>query len=203
MRSNNSKTPHWTQGINRREFLKTSLAVSLLTSLSGCKPVTPKQNLSKNEQTVAIPYDSFNEAQLLDLQAISMRLFPDDGDGPSANDLNFLTYLQWAMTDKQNSEDGDPEFLAQGIVWLNQFASDDYGHDFKSLPSNIQDEIIQKTAQSEAGERWLALLLYYLLEALTLDPYYGGNPKQIGWQWLQHQGGFPHPEKNKTYRDFP
>ena len=200
---------HWSNGINRRDFMKGSVAVSILAGLSACKPSV--ENKFKNKQielirqtenTVKLKDRVFTNKQLLDLQAISMRLFPDDGDGPSANDLNFLTYLEWAMTDEQNVADGDPEFIVKGIGWLNQFANDDYDKDFKDLPEKIQDKLLTTTAKSDAGERWMALLIYYLIEALALDPFYGGNTNQIGWQWLKHQGGFPQPITGKTYRDF-
>ena len=203
---------HWTTGINRRDFVKSSLALPLLASLSGCKPTVEDQSPPKANKEVSLLHQSadtvrlkdfvFSKKQLLDLQAISMRLFPDDGDGPSADDLHFLTYLEWAMTDEQNIADGDPEFIAKGIGWLNQFANDDHSKDFKDLPITTQDALLTTTAKSDAGERWMALLIYYLIEALALDPYYGGNPNQVGWNWLQHQGGFPHPVAGKTYRDF-
>ncbi len=200
---------HWTSGINRREFMKGSLALSVLAGLSACKPSIENKSAKKQvklirqtDRTVKLTGRVFNEKQLLDIQAVSMRLFPDDGDGPSADDLNFLTYLEWAMTDEQNMSDGDPEFIVKGIGWLNQFANDDYGKDFKELSVQKQDKLLSTTARSDAGERWMALLIYYLIEALALDPFYGGNTDQVGWKWLKHQGGFPNPIAGKTYRDF-
>lgn len=62
--------------------------------------------------------------------------------------------------------------------------------------------MLKKISQSRAGENWLSLLLYYLLESLTLDPIYGGNTDGMGWQWLGHQAGFPRPVQGKTYLDF-
>jgi gluconate 2-dehydrogenase gamma chain len=32
---------------------------------------------------------------------------------------------------------------------------------------------------------------------------YGGNPDGIGWQWLEHQAGFPLPEKGQRYFELP
>ncbi len=200
--------PHWTNGINRRDFMKGSLAVSILAGLSACKPSVENKSsqqvnlIRQTNSTVKLTKQVFTDKQLIDLQAISMRLFPDDGDGPSANDLNFLTYLEWAMTDEQNKADGDPAFIVKGIGWLNQFANDKYGKVFKDLSNNKQDQLLTTTAKSDVGQRWMALLTYYLIEALALDPFYGGNTNQIGWNWLEHQGGFPHPIQGKTYRDF-
>lgn len=201
---------HWSEGLNRRNFIKGSVAISLLASIAGCKPaiLTSKTTgdstdiIRQSKDTVTLDNYSFTHRQHQDLQAVYLHLFPDDGDGPSANDLNVVTYLEWAMSDTKNIADGDGEFIIQGIGWLNQFANDDYGNNFTNLSVDTQHTIIQQTAKSDAGERWLALLIYYLIEALTLDPFYGGNTNQIGWQWLQHQGGFPQPITGKTYRDF-
>ncbi|HHL31640.1 MAG TPA: gluconate 2-dehydrogenase subunit 3 family protein [Oceanospirillales bacterium] len=200
---------HWSHGINRRDFIKSSLVVSVLGGMTACKPSVPAPSadqelnlIQQSNDIVKIDDYTFSDKQHLDLQAIYMRLFPDDGDGPSADDLNILTYLEWAMTDQRNIDDGDPEFIVKGIGWLNQLANDEEGEDFRHLSATVQDELISQTANSNAGNNWLSILLYYMIEALTLDPFYGGNTKQIGWQWLEHQGGFPHPVMGKTYRDF-
>ncbi len=198
---------HWTTGINRRSFIKSAMAASLLASISGCKPSGNATNVTKPKlkstiPTVKIPTQTFNAEHKLDLDTIFMRLFPDDGDGPSANDLNITTYLEWAMTDEVNINDGDPEFIIKGIGWLNQLAQDETGKRFRLVNNEGQDKLIAQTINSEAGRNWVSILLYYVVEAITLDPFYGGNTNQIGWQWLEHQGGFPHPIQGKTYRDF-
>ena len=198
---------HWTNGIDRRKFIKSAVAISLLASISACKPSvdaskTLKPKIKSTIPTVKIPKQTFNADQKLDLDAIFMRLFPEDGDGPSANDINITTYLEWAMTDEVNINDGDPEFIIKGLGWLNQLAQDELGKRFRDISENKQDELITQTINSEAGRNWVSILLYYVVEAVTLDPFYGGNTNQIAWQWLEHQGGFPHPIQGKTYRDF-
>jgi gluconate 2-dehydrogenase gamma chain len=200
--------PHWTSGINRRDFIKSSLALSLLASMAACKPkitdnsLTKKTKLKSNITTVKIDTQTFSEDQQLDLDAIFMQLFPDDGNGPSANDLNITTYLEWAMTDEQNIADGDPEYIAKGIGWLNQLSNDNIGKQFRKASKKQQNKLMEETIGSEAGKNWVSILLYYVIEALTLDPFYGGNTNQVGWKWLEYQGGFPNPIQGKTYRDF-
>ena len=201
--------PHWTSGLNRRDFIKSGVAFSLLSTITACKPTIEDYGKSQDAKlinqsadTVVLTDYVFTNKQHKDLQAVYMRLFPDDGDGPSANDLNVLTYLEWAMTDENNIADGDPEFIIKGLGWLNQFANDDHGKNFVNLNTKIQDQLITATAKSDAGKNWLSILTYYLIEALTLDPFYGGNTNKIGWNWLEHQGGFPQPITGKTYRDF-
>jgi gluconate 2-dehydrogenase gamma chain len=186
-------------GLNRRAFLRTSVAVSMLAGLTVCSAPSSDQK-AKTIVTVDDNYFSAEQHQILD--AVQMQLFPDDGDGPSARDLNAVKYLEWAMSDQQNIDDDDPTFIADGIGWLNDLAKQTQGDDFIKLSDQQQDKVLKQIAQSSAGENWLSILMYYLTEALMLDPVYGGNPDMIGWQWLQHQPGFPAPIVGKTYRDF-
>ncbi len=188
-------------GLNRRAFLRSSIALSLLSGLASC-------NLSFDEQdevvtsTTSKAKDYFTAEQQQILDAVQMQLFPADGDGPSARDLNALAYLEWAMTDPENIDDGDPSFIVKGIGWLDDLSKQTLGTGFIKLTSTQQDTVLKQVAGSSQGESWLSLLMYYLAEALMLDPIYGGNPNGIGWQWLQHQAGFPAPVAGKTYRDF-
>jgi len=193
-------------GLNRRAFLKTSTAIALLGGLPGCKPQAPDASISETPQAIqkasGARTDFFTPSQQRTLDAVQMQLFPDDDDGPSARDINAIEYLEWAMTDPQNIDDGDPAFLRQGIGWLDDLAAQTQGDAFIQLSTQQQDKVLRQIAQSSAGENWLSLLMYYLTEALLLDPVYGGNPDGIGWQWLEHQPGFPQPVAGKTYRDF-
>jgi gluconate 2-dehydrogenase gamma chain len=189
-------------GLNRRAFLKTSIAISLLGGLAACKPAPTSTSTAITDPNTLASTNLFTKAEKITLTAVQLQLFPDDGNGPSALELNALQYLELAMQDPQNIDDGDPTQIKQGCVWLNQLAEDTQGDAFAKLKSSQQDKVLKQIAQSREGERWLSLLLYYLTEALALDPVYGGNPDQIGWQWLEHQPGFPLPVAGKTYRDF-
>ena len=199
-------------GLSRRAFLKTTTAISLLAGLTACKPDVPIPDAAVNttkqsDQTDTIRQQKtvenlFTSEQRKTLDAVQMHLFPEDGDGPSARDLNGVNYLDWAMSDQQNIDDGDPDFILRGIGWLDDLSQQTQGNSFVKLDHQQQDKVLKQIATSSAGENWLSILIYYLVEALTLDPIYGGNPNMIGWQWLQHQPGFPRPVKGKTYRDF-
>ncbi len=190
-------------GLNRRAFLKTTIAVSLLSGFIGCKPSTPEIEKSATiKATVKSLAFKFPQPQRQILDKVLLHLFPDDGDGPDAQDLNALTYLEWALTDERNISDGDPEFILEGIGWLDELAEQTQGDKFLLLTHQQQDKVLKQTAKSKAGENWMSLLMYYLTEALLLDPVYGGNTNRVGWDWLEHQAGFPQPIAGKTYRDF-
>ena len=180
-------------GLNRREFLRQTGAAALLMGLMSCKPAHLK--ISGNQQLTEL---STHHKSVLD--AVTMQLFPDDGNGPSARDVNALSYLQWALQDPDNIEDGDNEFIIKGIGWLEDLSTQTQSDSFAKLSNEQQSKILNQIAEFNAGENWLSLLIYYLMEALLLDPVYGGNPNSVGWQWLEHQAGFPRPPTNKTYQ---
>jgi len=42
-------------------------------------------------------------------------------------------------------------------------------------------------------------MLTLIFEALLLDPIYGVNTNNIGWNWLNHDPGVPRPNKENMY----
>ncbi len=144
----------------------------------------------------------FSDPQRRVLDAVLLRLFPDDGNGPCARDLNALSYLEWSMTDPVNLRDGDPARVSEGIGWLQDLCLTTHETGFVDLNEDQQQSILERVARSKAGKSWLSLLMFYLTEALMLDPYYGGNPDMVGWLWLEHRPGFPRPVPGKGCRDF-
>lgn len=130
--------------------------------------------------------------------AVQMVLFPDDGNGPSAVDLNATAYLKFVL-EAPDTDKEDREFIHKGKDWLNELAKTDNAKPFADNDHQQQIELIRKISKSTSGEHWLSLLLVYIFEALLSDPVYGGNPGAIGWSWLDHQPGFPRPPRNKTY----
>ncbi len=190
-------------GLNRRVFLKHGLAATFIALLPGTGH--SKDNPEDNANVTIEPSTAnshFNSEQQALLNNVFNHLFPDDGNGPSAKQLNTLGYLNYALTDPINIEDGDLAFIKEGISKLNELANAARDKNYLTLDQDDQALLLKKLSQTRAGENWLSLLLYYLIESLLLDPVYGGNTNQIGWEWLQHQPGFPRPVLGKTYRDF-
>jgi len=194
-------------GLNRRAFLKQSGATILLTSIAACKPniVDNKSSNTKPKSEKSNAFSDiypFDQHQKNSIIAVQLHLFPDDGDGPSAKDINALKYLEWALTDPDYEDDGDGEFIVKGVGWLDSLSEQTQGDQFIKLSNEKQGKILRQISQSKTGENWLSMLIYYLVEALLFDPIYGGNPDGIGWKWLEHQPGFPAPTEDKLYRSF-
>lgn len=125
-------------------------------------------------------------------------LFPSDGNGPGALEINALAYLK-AVTQQPQLEAYRKKLLFNGVGWLNDLSEERYQARFAAVDTDRQKELIRITAGSRVGENWLSLLMTYIIESLLSAPVYGGNPNGVGWKWLQHQPGFPLPPADKKW----
>ncbi|MBE8168197.1 MAG: gluconate 2-dehydrogenase subunit 3 family protein [Shewanella sp.] len=200
-------TPLFAQGLSRRQFMQSTSALTLLTSAGLSKPSFAKESSNSSEiELLANNFKaakaSFTAEQTTVIKQVQLLLFPDDGNGPSAIDLGAFNYLEWALAEPSNQDDGDKAFIITGLGWLDDSANKHYQSKFISLPTQDQQALLERVNRSQSGENWLSLLLYYLLESVTLDPLYGGNHNGVGWQWIEHQSGFPKPNQATHYQVF-
>jgi gluconate 2-dehydrogenase gamma chain len=132
------------------------------------------------------------------LAEVQEHLFPAAADTPGAGDIQAIVYLH--NTIENPAADGeDREFVFNGVGWLNDLAEETFQQNFAALGEQQRETLLRQIEQSRAGRNWLSLLLTYLLEALLADPVYGGNPNGIGWEWLEHQPGYPRPPADKSW----
>jgi gluconate 2-dehydrogenase gamma chain len=130
--------------------------------------------------------------------AVQEHLFPADGNGPGAVDINATDYLRQIFRDPY-VEAKEKEFMSAGITWLDGFCVKQHDGHFHDLEDARREQVLMHVASSPAGRDWVALMIYYILEALLTDPVYGGNPGGIGWRWLDHQPGFPRPPVGRRH----
>ena len=180
-----------TQLLDRRRFLIASAGGSLALLFSRALSAADTTDSADTADTAEA--DALDEPQRWAIiAAVQQQLFPSEADAPGARELNALEFLQRALAEP----DRDPEdaaFILRGAGWLQQLAPQSGG--FTSLDAAGREQLLRRIAASEAGEDWLSMLLLFILQALLLDPIYGGNPDGIGWAWLRHIPGFPAPSQ--------
>ena len=103
------------------------------------------------------------------------------------------------MLGQADTDPAESKFLLAGLQWVDGTARQRDGQALADMDSARQEALLQQMAQSKDGENWLALVLYYVLEALLTDPVYGGNTDAVGWKWLHYIPGFPRPPVGKRY----
>jgi len=171
---------------NRRQFMR------ILVSAAAAYPLS---SLAENRDKLITkiykePWQTLAEVQ--------QHLFPAEKNSPGASDIRALEYLQ-TMMQTPDFEPSEIKLINKGVGWLNDLSKQQYKQKFIQLDSIKKEKILRRIESSQAGSRWLSILLTNIIEALLSDPAYAGNPNGIGWKWLNHQPGFPLPTKSKRY----
>jgi gluconate 2-dehydrogenase gamma chain len=177
------------RGYDRRTFLGLLAVITCSYPVATLSTVIPKADNSYF-QSLTDPW--------LTLHAVQEHLFPSEEDSPGAKEIGALPFLRLVL-ESPGIEDEEKLFIRKGVTWLNDIAQNLKSKSFSGLEENDRELVLRKIVRSRAGERWLSLIMSYLIEALLSDPVYGGNVNQVGWSWLKHQPGFPRPSQDKMY----
>ena len=191
---NNYKTPQWLENkVSRRKLLKSAAGMTAIAAM-------PVMAISENEQkqlSAALQTDPW-----LTIDEVLNHLLPQSANGPSAKELQVLTYL-YNVVHQQPTEQNEIDFIYKGVGWLNGFTKKQLDKSFIALTKAEKETMLRGISRSAAGENWLNNLLGYIFEAMLSPPAYGGNPKGMGWKWLEHQAGFPLPKAGQRYFELP
>ena len=189
-----SKADSETADISRRKFM---MRMGLLGSIALSYPVSALSELRqlKNKQALA---GWQTEPAWQTLAQVQEVLFPAAVDIPGAEDIGATVYLHNAIENPE-ADGEDKDFIFRGVGWLDGLTQDRYKKSFLQLTPGQQQEIIEGIVNSRAGRNWVSTLLTYTLEALLMDPVYGGNKNAVGWKWLEHKPGYPAPTADKTW----
>ena len=180
--------------IQRRSFVKSLLAVGLLTQV----PVIAKAGSSPLLSPYQTKVDLLDKGQLEIVREVQQHLFPSDGNGPGAAELNADKYLLWVLSDPRK-DPADTKYIIDGIGWVAETADEEYAKTFGELNANEKETLVAFIANQAWGASWLSIVLTYIFEALVADPKYGGNVKETGWKWLNHYPGNPRPTEKLLY----
>lgn len=186
--SKDYQTPKWLERkLSRRKLLKSAAGAGALAAMPLSLVVSAKDiaAIVKND-----PW--------LTLDEVLNHLLPSSESGPGAKEIRALAYV-YGLVEEQPIEQEEKEFILKGVSWLNGYSQSQLQKNFVELAFEDKEKMLRAIANSQAGENWLNTLINYIYEAMLSPPEYGGNPNGIGWQWLEHQAGFPLPSKGKRY----
>ena len=181
----------WQEGkTDRRTFMK---QVSALLVLSAVAPVSIEAKTDQKTLTT-----EWREDPWWTLFEVQEHLFPHMEDSPGAKDIQATLYLKRELAEPQISRE-EANFIIKGVEWLNDMATRTQSARFVDLNYEKREAVLRQIEKSKEGQRWISLVIYYVIEALLTDPIYGGNPDGSGWKWLSHHAGFPRPTADKVY----
>ena len=191
------KTPTWLRHkISRRNALKSAagaLAIAGMPVMLNAKALENSQQAFK-EKVKTDPWRT--------LDVVFEHLLPASPTGPSAAELRVTQYL-FNVVHLQPTEQAEIDFIYKGVGWLNGYTQSQLQQNFELLSDENKELMLRAISKSNAGDNWINNLINYLYEAMLAPPVYGGNPKGIGWQWLEHKAGFPLPPIGKRYYELP
>ncbi len=203
------QTPQWLkekswfrENSSRRHFLKSAggaIAIASTSSSAFAANTLAKSLLSESSKEK----QSWRSKPLWQtLNAVLDHLLPASASGPSAQEINALQYL-YNVIHLQPTDDAEISFIKQGVGWLNGYSQSQLSKLFIDLNNEQKENVLRGISHSQAGENWLSTLLSYVFEAMLTPEIYGGNPDHIGEKWLNHQAGFPLPQKGTRYYELP
>lgn len=174
--------------LSRRKFMGSMLAGGIATTI-------PSISIYGNGN-----YDSnvLSASQISIVSAVQKILFPSDNNGPGAYDVMADKYLLWVLSDIRMDPE-EKEYIINGIGWVDETAEEKYSENFNKLSQSEKETLITEISTESWGTSWLSVMLTFIFEALLSDPQYGGNPDEIGWEWLKHNLGYPRPTKPLLY----
>jgi len=178
---------------SRRSFLKSAAGVGTIAAMPSFS-ISAKQQVQLDTLVKTDPW--------LTLDATLNQLLPSSATGPSAKEIQATAYLHQIMT-VQPTEQDEKDFILKGVGWLNGYANSEKSANFASLTFAEREQLLRGISRSTAGQNWLNTLLGYIFQAMLAPPSYGGNPNGIGYQWLEHQAGFPLPKEGQRYFELP
>lgn len=202
------QTPSWlTEKLTKSQLSRRNMLKNSLKSAGGATLVTAiPLSAWSNNLNLNIPKKSLTEELKTDpwltLHSTLNHLLPSSETGPGAKEIQATNYL-YNIVNLQPTEQDEIDFIYKGVGWLNGYSQSQLQKNFVELKQQDKEKLLQGISQSRAGGNWLNTLLGYILEAMLTPPVYGGNPNQIGWQWLDHRGGFPLPSEGTRFYEVP
>lgn len=175
---------------DRRKFLRGALLAGAMTQIgffTSCSTKLKEGN------------DLLTAEQATILNDVLNIFFPNDGNGPDAEDINAFGHVMWVLHDTLNRKIEDNAYILVGLNWADETAQEIYFSPFVELSQEQKEALVGKFTELDWGKNWSSMIITLILEALVLDPIYGGNKNEAGWNWLNHTPGFPRPTEENRY----
>jgi len=187
----------YTWQMERRKWLNLSFSGIVLSQIPWVVSCINDEKRSPIEITLDGKGILSNE-EMKGLHIIQNILVPNDGNGPSAELVNAHSYFIWTLED-QRLPASEKEYFVEKLQDLLLLCKEKFCIKLIDLPHNDQQLFISNNIVSGWTQTYLSKMITVIFEAMLLDPVYGGNPNEIGWDWLNHIGGSPRATVSTKY----
>lgn len=181
--------------ISRRKWLQLALLGGVALSspwITSCE-VTPDEKEPNLDGG-----DIFTNEEMKNVYALQNFLLPEEGNGPSAAEMNAHQYYIWTLSD-QYLPNSEKDFFVGKTIQFFDLCKEQTSKAFHELLATEKENFILKNISVSWFENYLSRMITVIFEATLLDPIYGGNINEEGWNWLEHVPGSPRPKADTKY----
>ncbi len=195
--------------VDRRRFMAAGVGAAGATALTFYwfeEFGDPRRRQRIEPTPPGAPGAVFDARRMRTAEAACDRLLPSGPGSPGAKDVRAARYIDAVLATGFPSREAQAVIL-DGLDKLEIRARRAGARSFADASPAQQDAAIRvfetyHTKGVYPGHRWLKLMLRFTLEAFLGDPVHGGNPGQIGWQWIGHKAPVHRP-KTPGWRPTP
>ena len=179
---------------SRRALLKSAGiagAVAVGASPTGAVLAAEEQTRDVSTPLALEALETLTAAEAEVLEAICDCLIPSDEHGPGAKEARAAHYIDRSLA--SHNIEARSHYLCS-LTAINEYAQQQYGTVFVSLPRQQQESLIQALQDDEipgcspGSNSFFSLLRNHTIDGTYSDPYYGGNRDFVGWDMLQYPG---------------
>ena len=178
--------------LSRKEFIRSLFVFGVAVNIPFFTSCETKENAAVFDST------PLSAEQFKVLQALQLVLFPKEGEGPSALQINADKWIVYVLNDAREPQ-REKDFIVEHLDGLNQLSIETHKVSYDALSIDRKEDLVELFFEEKAPKRWGSRMLTLIFEALLLDPLYGVNPNNIGWTWLNHNPGMPRPNEKNMY----
>ena len=178
--------------LSRKEFIHSILVIGVAVNIPFLTSCETK------EEPEVFDCTPLSTEQLKVLQAAQLVLFPKEGNGPSALQVNADKWIVYVLNDEREPQ-REKDFIVEHLDGLNELSQEIHKTSYDLLSIDRKEDLLELFFEEKSRKRWGSRMLTLIFEALLLDPLYGVNPNNIGWKWLNHNPGVPRPNEKNRY----
>ena len=188
--------------MKRRGFLSLMLGLGaavagLWSWLASREESTPHSHASEGAPAGGRgPRKNLPQRYLMTLEALCLRLVPDEPDFVGAGATKAFSYVQEELS--RAEMENTRIFMLRGAVQLDRLSALRGWKTFHEASEEIQDQVIEAMLAGEGGAprfdppQFIRFMMGLTLEGMFGDPSYGGNVDGLGWNAI---GYLMHPPR--------
>lgn len=140
----------------------------------------------------------FTQEEMKNIYALQNFLLPEEGYGPSAAQMNAHQYFVWSLSDV-HLPSSEKEYFVGKTIQFFKICKEQMNKSFHELEDMEKEKFLLKNMPEGWFESYVSRMITVIFEATLLDPIYGGNTEEKGWEWLEHSPGSPQPTTETKY----